>query len=153
MEQKAKLVATFLWFWMCLSPHHVLLHTSLNFSNHHWVLTPCIESFWGTNGPIRKQDWVIEVRPRFWSACAQWAGKKVWETQVQHADQEVNGQLPANEGTYQRAGQWSEAMGVSREWQRQLVSTEAPISYALIFSPLRTSLLLWHEADVDELST
>lgn len=113
MEQKPKLVATFLWFWMCLSPHHVLLHTSLNFPNHHWVLTPCIESFWGTDGPIRKQDWVVEVRPRFWSACAQWAGKKVWETQVQHAEQEVNGQLPANKGTYQLAGQWSEAMGVS----------------------------------------
>lgn len=64
------------------------------------------------------------MRPGCWSA-----GKKVWESQALQADQVINERVPANKETWQLAGQWSKAVGVNQEWQRQLVSIEATIPF------------------------
>lgn len=42
--------------------------------------------------------------------------------------------------------------GVSQEWQRQLVSIEAPVSFAVLVFPF-VHLLLCHDTDVYELGT
>lgn len=60
-------------------------HHATSYCTFPWVfltitVTPFIESFWGTNGLIRKQDWVTQERPGCGMTFVWWAMKeKVWE--------------------------------------------------------------------------